>query len=143
MNLRERQDWFVESLNMLEGWTEKFNFIIELGAGMDAECPDILLRYRIDSCQSRSYFLAEADGGLLHVYGWSNAAVTGGMIGAIIEIFNCAVLEDLRGTEIDFHAKSGLVDNLTALRRAGLTEMLNRIKGVEQNRHGEYDFRKD
>jgi sulfur transfer protein SufE len=51
----------------------------------------------------------------------------GGIIAAMITIFNFTTMDELKDTDIDFHLKSGLIDNLTPMRRAALEEMIRRI----------------
>jgi cysteine desulfuration protein SufE len=138
MKLRERQDQFIETLLMFDNWTDRFNFILEYGNLLDKECPPLLLPYRIERCQSRSYFLVDAGGGLLHVAGWSNAGVMGGLIACIVKIFEGVTLDDLRKTDIDFHTKTDLINNLTPLRREALTEIINRIKASDEPKRDRY-----
>jgi sulfur transfer protein SufE len=47
-------------------------------------------------------------------------------------------MDDLRKTEIDFHTQTDLINNLTPLRRDGLTEIINRIKGAEEPKRDRY-----
>jgi cysteine desulfuration protein SufE len=138
MTLRERQDQFIETLLMFDNWTDRFNFILEYSSLLDAECPSVLLPYRIERCQSRSYFLVDAGGGLLHVAGWSNAIIMGGLIACIVKIFEGVTLDDLRKTDIDFHIRTDLINNLTTLRREALMEIVNRIKTAEEPKRDRY-----
>jgi cysteine desulfuration protein SufE len=115
---------------MFDTWQERFTYIIECGDSLSAECPQALLPYRIAGCQSRSCFMTETWGDThLHVAGWSNSCVMRGLIALILEMFEGVTMEELRATDIDFHTKSGLTDNLTPQRRAALAEIINRIKG--------------
>jgi len=123
---------------MFDDWTDRFNFILDHALMLDNECPSVLLPYRIERCQSRSYFMVDAGGGLLHVAGWSNAAVMGGLIACIVNIFEGVTMDDLRTTEIDFHTQTDLINNLTPLRRDGLTEIINRIKASEPQVRARY-----
>ena len=130
MNLRERQDEFIAVMSGFDGWMERYGWLMERGSELPFTCPEPLLPFRIVSCQSRSHFMAESGGGLLHVAGWSNAGTIRGMIACIAEMFDGIAIDDLCATDIDFHIKSGLMDNMTSMRRDGLAEMLNRIKAA-------------
>jgi cysteine desulfuration protein SufE len=127
MTLRERQDSFLEAFNTLPDWTEKFNFLISLASLLAPECPHSLNSYRIERCQSRTCFRADIRDGRIHADGWSNAAIMGGIIAACLKIFEDIPASDLACTEIDFHIRSGLVENMTPMRTGSLHEILRRI----------------
>jgi cysteine desulfuration protein SufE len=128
MTLRERQNQFIETIGMFDNWQEKFNFLIDYASLLPAECPGNLERHRIEFCQSRTCFKAENIDGHIHVDGWSNSAVTGGIIVALMKLFDGIPVEELGTTPIDFHEKSGQIDNLTPMRASSLLEMIRRIR---------------
>jgi cysteine desulfuration protein SufE len=124
-----RQQCFIDTLNAFDAWQDRFNYLIELGDLLPLETPPQLLPFRIHSCQSRTYFRAWAEDGLLRVDGWSNTPVQRGIIASIIDMFDRAPLSGPTSeSDIYFHEKSGLIYNLPPLRAAGLKEMLQRIK---------------
>jgi cysteine desulfuration protein SufE len=125
--LRERQDRFIDDMAMFDNWTDRFNHLLSLSEELPAEFPDYLLQYRIVGCQSKTCFLPRIHDGLLYIKGWSNSAIMGGIIVAMTAIFNFTNRDELRHTELDFHIKSELFDNLTQMRRAALEEMIRRI----------------
>jgi len=129
MTLREKQDEFISDMEMFDNWADKFNYLIDLADELPAELSLNLLPFRIEGCQSRTYFKAFTDcyGKILFTDGWSNSAVMGGIIVAIMNIFNRTERIELRYTKIDFHTESGLIDNLTPMRRAALEEIIRRI----------------
>jgi sulfur transfer protein SufE len=127
MTLRERQDGFIGDMLMLDNWTDRFNYLISESESLPAECPEHLLKFRIDGCQSKTCFRSFMEGNVVFSDGWSNSAVMGGIISGIMKIFNRIPARDLQDTEIDFHTKSGLTDNLTPMRRAALEEIIRRI----------------
>lgn len=127
MTLRESQQNFVELMNLFDNWTDKFGLLIEKSASQAAELSDDLLPFRILNCQSRTYFRVENINGTIHITGWSNSSVVSGIIQAIAEIFNYFSPGDIKEVEIDFHIKSGLINNVTPLRKAAIEEMISRI----------------
>jgi len=127
MNLRERQDQFIADMAMFDNWTDRFNHIMALAEELPAEFPDYLRPYRIKGCQSNTCFLPRIHNDLLYITGWSNSAVMGGIIVAMTAIFNFTDKDEFQTEKIDFHIKSGLIDNLTPMRRSALEEMLRRI----------------
>jgi len=127
MTLRERQDQFIADMASFDSWADRFEYLIELDKELPTEFPEWLLPYRIEGCQSKTCFLPRLHDGLLYIKGWSNSAVTGGIIVAMTTIFNFTSCDEILTTDIDFHLKTGLIDNLTPMRQASLKEMIRRI----------------
>jgi len=127
MNFRERQDQFISDMAMFDNWPDRFNHLILLSDELPALFPEYLLPYRIDGCQSKTCFMPKIHDSLLYVNGWSNSSVMGGIIVTMIFIFNFTSRKEFRETEIDFHTKSGLINNLTPMRQSALEEMIRRI----------------
>jgi sulfur transfer protein SufE len=127
MTLREAQDRFIEELGMFDTWTDKFNLLIENFAFQSRELPEDLLRFRIAGCQSRTYFKAENMNGYISISGWSNSSIMAGLIVCLKKIFNGIPVRELSENPIDFHVQSGLIDNLTPMRKAAVMEMTGRI----------------
>lgn len=127
MTLRESQDLFIEELSMFDIWSDKFNLILESGNCQAKELPKDLLRFRIDGCQSRTYFEAENYNNHIVISGWSNSGIMAGLIVWMKKMFSCLPIGELMTTEIDFHIKSGLINHLTPMCRAALDEMIRRI----------------
>lgn len=127
MTLRERQDSFIEELALFDAWHEKFSLIIDYSALLPPLCPEDILPFRIENCQSRSYFKVEVLDGCIYPSGWSNAGVMRGLIACVIKIFKGIPVLELKETDIDFHKKSDLINNLTPLRAAAIMEIISRI----------------
>jgi cysteine desulfuration protein SufE len=127
VTLRERQDSFIEELALFDTWHEKFTAIIDYSELLPPVCPENILLFRIANCQSRSYFKVEILNGCIYPSGWSNAGVMRGLIACMIKIFEGVPVSQLKETDIDFHTKSDLVNNLTPIRQAALEEIISRI----------------
>ena len=134
MNLREKQDQFISDMAMFETWPDRFNYLISLSDQLPPKCPENLLKHKIEFCQSQTFFKAVCptspqSPNPLQISGWSNSPIIGGIIIAIATIFNLAEYEELETTEINFHTRSRLIENLTPIRQQSLLEMIRRIKG--------------
>jgi sulfur transfer protein SufE len=112
---------------LFDSWTDRFNFLISESYKLPEKLPDYLLSYRIESCQSKTCYKVWTQDNRIHSSGWSNSGVMGGIIVSIIKIFNGAPIEEIQGLNIDFHTQSGLIDNLTPMRQAALSEIIRRI----------------
>jgi cysteine desulfuration protein SufE len=133
VTLRERQDGFVETFDQLPDWSERFQFLIDHSSLLVASCPSRLIPFRLENCQSRTFFSAETRDGLIHVDGWSNSAIMGGLIAVCMKIFEGVPVAELAHTPVDFHIRSGLVTNMTPMRTDSLREIVRRINDLSVN----------
>ena len=133
MTLRERQDQFIETIGQIDSWADKFNFLMDYSNLLENECPDQLKHYPIERCQSRTFFKVLNEDGNIRITGWSNSAILGGVIVTFMKIFDGVPVKELQKTDIDFHIRSGLIDNLTALRQSALSEMLHQILSFQKS----------
>jgi len=120
--LKNRQSEFIENLAEFSYWNEKFDYIIELGQELppmpeNLKVPENL----INTCKSKTYFVRQNN----KIFGWSNSVVVMGLIAVVKNIFD-DIDEISQDDKIFFHTESGLIDNLTMLRSAGLREMIRR-----------------
>lgn len=127
MTLRESQDKFIQELGAFEVWSDKFNLLIENSSFQVKQVPEDLEQYRIINCLSKTYFHAENANGYICISGWSNSSIMAGLIVYIKKMFNCLPVEELKTSEINFHTDSGLIDNVTPMRKAAIFEIINRI----------------
>jgi cysteine desulfuration protein SufE len=127
MTIREQQDKFIDNMALFDNWTDRFNYLISESEWLPKELPSCLRSFRIEGCQSKTCFWAERDEHCLRVNGWSNSAVMGGIIVCVMKMFNLSTIEEYQPVDIDFHLRSGLIDNLTPMRRTALEEIVRRI----------------
>lgn len=131
MTGKQKQTEAIELFNSLASWTERFQYLIDLGMQLPEMPQHLRVRdTQILSCTSRTYFLPTVQQGLIRIQGWSNAAIPAGIIAFIGELFDGSSIDQLRATDIDFHIRTNLIDNLTQQRRDGLLEMIERLKRI-------------
>lgn len=128
MTLRERQNQFINLFNSIDTWSDKFQYLIDLGE----ELPIMPENFRTSSnriaCASRIFFYPTVCEDKISIYGWSNAAIPSGLIEAMRNIFEGSAVNELRDTEIDFHIRTDLINNMTEQRKEALFEMILRIR---------------
>jgi cysteine desulfuration protein SufE len=117
-----------ETINMLPDWQSRYNYLIEIGEQLPP-MPEHLKRQanRIQSCASRTYFYIE-NPDCITVHGWSNSVIPAGFIALFKQLCDEFSLDEIRSNTIDFHIKTGLIDNLTNNRKEGFLEMLSKLK---------------
>jgi cysteine desulfuration protein SufE len=119
-----RNAQITEELNTVPDWHDRYNHIIELGITLPP-MPEHLKRQanRILSCTSRTYFYIE-NPQKITIHGWSNSVIPAGLIALIKQLCDGFSLSEIRSNTIDFHIKTGLIDNLSPIRKAGFLEIL-------------------
>lgn len=131
MTLQERQSEFIELFNSLGSWTDRFQFLIDIGSGLDG-LPEAMkcTLTQVTSCNSQTFFYPSVFEGIVHIQGWSNSSIMSGLIAMLQMIFNGCQVDEIWEAKIlntiDFHIRTGLINNLTEQRKAGLLEMLGR-----------------
>ena len=128
MTIKERQDSFVELFNSMPDWTEKFQYLIELGENIPEMPEEMRTPKNQIECNSKIYYVVFPPAGKIHIEGWSNSPIPSGLIAVMKEIFEGCDIVDLRSTEINFHIRTNLLGNLTRLRQLSLLKMIGKLK---------------
>ncbi|MDR1883745.1 MAG: SufE family protein [Prevotella sp.] len=129
----DRQIQFIKMFNAMDSWHERFQYLIDLESLIEFPALPERLRLpatRIASCTSRTYFYPFIFQKKVRIYGWSSASIPSGLIGVLFILFDALDMEEFRQQDIIFHTATGLIDNLTDLRRAALEEMIDRLKKI-------------
>lgn len=118
---------FLNDFLLIESIAERFNYLIALGEELPPMPEELKITpNRILACTSRTYFTAFYTDGKLHINGWSNAAVPGGIIAMLHTVYNGCTREETAGIR-EFIRRTDLLSNLTPARQEALKEMINRI----------------
>ena len=114
---------------MFNDWTEKYEYIIDLGKSL----PVIKTQYKtqeniIRGCQSKVWLYAENIDNKLIFTADSDAIITKGIIAILIRIFSNQSAEEIINAKTDFIEKIGLKEHLSQTRANGLSSMIKQIK---------------
>lgn len=114
---------------MFDEWMDKYENIIDYGRDVkglsDAEKTDENL---IRGCQSQVWLTAELKEDKLYFNADSDAVITKGIIGLLLDIFSGFTPQEIATTELYAIDKIGLKEHLSPNRANGLTSMINKIK---------------
>lgn len=129
MTINEKQDQLIEEFSMFDEWMDKYENIIDYGKdlkGLDTseKTEDNIVR----GCQSNVWLTAKEENGILVFNADSDAIITKGIIGLLLEIFSGHTPQDIATTELYAIDKIGLKEHLSPNRANGLTSMVNKIK---------------
>lgn len=129
MNLEEKQEAIVEEFALFEDWMQKYEYIIELGKDLpiieDSKKTDENI---IEGCQSKVWLDASYENGVMHYSADSEAIITKGIIGLLIQVFNQEKPEDIVKSDLHFIKEIGLQEHLSPTRANGLVSMVKKMK---------------
>ena len=121
----------VEDLQCLDDWTERYQYLIELGRNL-SPFPEA---HRIDAnrlhgCQARVWFLAHDRQGRLFFEATSDAAIVTGLIALLLKVYSGRTPDEILVSTPAFLEEIGLERHLSANRNNGLFLMLARIQAL-------------
>ncbi|MBR0285526.1 MAG: SufE family protein [Bacteroidales bacterium] len=134
MSLEEKKQQVIEDFSLYEEWLDKYEYLIELGKGLDAFPEEKKTEDRlIKGCQSRVWLDAEERDGKLYFTADSDAIITKGIISLLISVYSGRTREEIAGDDFGFVAQIGLKENLSPTRANGLVSMIETIKKLAEN----------
>jgi cysteine desulfuration protein SufE len=134
MSLEEKKQQVIEDFSLYEEWLDKYEYLIELGKGLEAFPEEKKTEDRlIKGCQSRVWLYAQLRDGRLYFQADSDAIITRGIISLLIGVYSGETPEAIAADDFGFVAEIGLKDNLSPTRANGLVSMIDTIKNFAEN----------
>ncbi len=129
MTIKEQQDTIIEEFSFFTDWTEKYEYIIQLGKDL----PLIDEQYKkeenlIRGCQSKVWLHAEHKEGKIYFTADSDAVITKGLVSMVVRVLSGQSPNDIAGAAIYFVDAIGLKNHLSLTRSNGLLSMLKQMK---------------
>ncbi len=123
------QEQIIEDLEMFSDWTEKYEYLIEMGKELDT-FPDNAKNDKnlIDGCQSRVWIDSKLENGKVFLIADSDAIITKGIAALLIKVFSGKTPQEIIDTQAYFIEKTDLKNHLSPTRANGLFAMLKKIK---------------
>lgn len=127
--INELQKQIIDEFNILDNWTEKYEYLIELGKSL----PLIESEKKIDSnlikgCQSRVWLNAKIKDRVVVFTADSDAIITKGIIALLIRVLSHQPAKDIANADLSFIEKIGLNSHLSITRANGLLSMIKQMK---------------
>ena len=134
MTLEEKKQQVIEDFSSYDEWLDKYEYLIELGKGLDALPEEKKTEGRlIKGCQSRVWLDSELKDGRLYFSADSDAIITKGIISLLIGIYSGATPQEISADDFGFVEEIGLRENLSPTRAGGLASMIQTIKEIAEN----------
>jgi len=137
MTINEIQDQIIDDFSFFDDWMDKYEYIIDLGKKL----PLIDEKYKVDEnlikgCQSRVWLNVDVVDKKVKFTADSDAVITKGIIGLLIQVLNNQSAEDIAKCDLYFIDKIGLKEHLSPTRSNGLLSMVKQMKlyGLALNR---------
>ena len=128
-SIKAIQDEIIEEFSLFEDWTQRYEYMIELGKSLPLINNDYKTdKYIIKGCQSKVWVHANLDGDKLKFTADSDAIITKGIIAILIRVFSNQNPKDILEADTDFIDKIGLKEHLSPTRANGLVSMVKQIK---------------
>ena len=127
--LTAAQDDIVETFSLLGDWTERYQYIIDLGR-QAPPFPEAWKseQYRLKGCQSQVWIVTELKDGLLQIHATSDSAIVAGLIALLVMVYSNRRPAEILATPPDFIRKIQLDDHLSPTRSNGLAAMVQQIR---------------
>ncbi|MFM2206987.1 MAG: hypothetical protein RL213_962 [Bacteroidota bacterium] len=119
----------IEDFALFDDWTEKYQYIIELGQKL----PPLAESYKTDDrkikgCQSSVWLNAYEKDGLIRFEADSDSTFVKGEIALLIRVLSGQKPDDIVAAELGFIDTIGLRQHMAATRANGLSAMIKQMK---------------
>ena len=127
--IAEAQESIVESFQFLDDWSERYQYLIELGRQLPPFPETAQVEgNRIDGCQSGVWLVCDYRNGRLEFAATSDSAIVAGIITLLLQVYSGRQPQQILATSPTFVDETGLAEHLSPHRANGLALMLERIR---------------
>ena len=125
----EAQRSIVDSFRYLEDWTERYQYLIELGRRLPP-FPETkrIEANRLHGCQAGVWLVCAYRNGKLDFEATSDSAIVSGLIALLLTVYSGRQPDQILATSPAFIDEIGLAEHLSPHRANGLSLMLERIR---------------
>lgn len=131
MPIAENFQNITNDFSYLDGWEEKYKYVIELGQQLPTfnEVYKVAA-YKISGCTSQVWIKTEIDDqNIMTISGDSDAHIVKGLVAILIAYYSGSLVSEIATHDAtDLFSHIGLADQLTPQRAGGLNAMINRIQ---------------
>jgi cysteine desulfuration protein SufE len=129
MKIEEIENEIVDEFSFFTDWTDKYQYIIELGHKLNSFPKDKMTdEYKIKGCQSSVWLVSGMQDGKLIFKADSDSTIVKGLIALLIRVLSNQTPDDILNAKLDFIEKIGLRRHLAQTRSNGLSAMIKQIK---------------
>lgn len=129
MTIAEKQQQLLDELNLFQDWTERYQYVIDLGKKLapmaeELQTPDRLIK----GCQSQVWLDSACENGAVNFRADSDSLITKGMIALFVRVLDGQAPDDILQADMSFIDQTGLKEHLAPTRANALTLMAAQMK---------------
>lgn len=129
MTINDIQDEIIDEFSCFDDWMDRYSMLIELGNGLppfpESDRTDTNL---IDGCQSKVWFTAHIEDGMVIYQGDSDAILVKGIVALLIRVLSGHTPKEIVDADLYFIDQINLREHLSPTRSNGLVAMLNQMR---------------
>ena len=123
------QQEIIEEFSFFEDWTQKYEYIIEMGKSLPAIRPEYKIEEnKVKGCQSHVWLHATMDEGKMRIEADSEALIVRGLVAMLLRVYDNRTPQEILETHPDFIDAIGMKAALSPTRSNGLASMVKHIK---------------
>lgn len=127
--IEEKEQELIEEFELFDDWTDKYEYIIELGQKLPVFPADKKTEeYKIKGCQSSVWVNSTVKDGKLFIEGDSDSTIVKGLVAMLIHVLSGQQPDDVLNAKLGFIDAIGLSQHLAPTRANGLASMVKQIK---------------
>jgi len=124
-----RQQEMIEEFALFNDWTERYQYLIDLGRQLPAfPVDDQIEAWRVLGCQSSVWLKPSGSRESLDFAASSDSAIVSGLIALVLRTYSGRPAQEIVAVEPEFIERIGLGSHLSPTRKNGLAAMLAKIK---------------
>lgn len=129
----EAQRAIVEEFALFGDWTERYQYLIDLGRKLPSFPPELMTEAnKVHGCQSQVWMDVSGDAAKLDIRATSDSTIVSGLIALLLRVYSGRSAQDILDTDAGFIETLGLARHLSPTRSNGLAAMLATIKAHAQ-----------
>lgn len=130
-SINDIQDEIIEEFEFLDDWMERYQLIVDYAKELEKNPfpeSDRTDSNLIDGCQSKVWFTARMENGLMVLNGDSEAILVKGIVALLLTVLSGHTPREIAETDLYFIDRIGLREHLSPTRSNGVAAMLKQIK---------------
>ncbi|MFM6988291.1 MAG: SufE family protein [Arenimonas sp.] len=130
----EAQAAIVEEFGFFGDWSERYQYLIDLGKRLPAFPDDWKTEAnRLQGCQSKVWIVPEARDGRLYFAAASDSSIVSGLVYLALRVYSGRTPAEIRATAPDFVQAIGLSRHLSPTRSNGFAALLAFIQHTAES----------
>lgn len=130
----EAQAAIVEEFGFFGDWSERYQYLIDLGKRLPAFPDDWKTEAnRLQGCQSKVWIVPEARDGRLYFAAASDSSIVSGLVYLALRVYSGRTPAEIRATAPDFVQAIGLSKHLSPTRSNGFAALLAFIQHTAES----------